>query len=837
MPDTPVPGVLRRLRRALGHADSSATDAQLLERFLARRDEDAFELLVWRHERLVLSACRRILHDAQDAEDAFQATFLTLVRKGSAISRGQALASWLYQVACRIALRARAGVASRAGRERQGLDLSGIAADADGAAEAERRELGPLLDEEISRLPEKYRAAVVLCYLEGRTYDETARRLGCPVGTLSTRLAHARERLRARLARRGVGLGAGALATILCERAASAAVPGALVSATVRAAASVAAGRAAAGVVAPQVAAMTEGALRAMLMTKLRIAAAFLLVVGLLGGGAILMAPGAPAARAAGETKKEAASEGGEAGKAQTDRERLQGTWLVVGAEEQGEKVSEKGLQEAKETFVVKGETMTYCRDGKVQVTMKIRLDPGKIPATVDLEFTGGKEKGYKNYAIYRLDGDTLKLRMNDKFGGNSVNERPANFSTAEGKEAVLFILKRARGSPEPAKGPAPSARAEAPKTDKERFQGTWVAVSLNANNQEVPTDVVRAIQITFRGDRMTWKRPSESDETAGYAIDPTQMPKTIDLLIQRAYRGIYEFTGDRLRLCIIDNQHPRPADFQPGEKRLVFVLKRVNGGAKPAEKPAPSPRGEPKNDKERLQGAWVGVSINAKGEDVPAEQARAYRITFAGDRMKPQRPLEAREEDIPYRIDPTQKPKTIDFLARRAALGIYEFDGDKLRLCLTDEDAPRPTDFKPGERRVVIVLKRAGVPARAGEEADLKLLVKALREALAKLRESNAFLKEELLKRTEESERRKDEIGGVLTKVDVGNNTVSLTLGRTKLALNRVPLSVRSKFFLGLKECTINDLKPGMEVTLRLETNGERSEVVRLEAGPAGKE
>jgi RNA polymerase sigma factor (sigma-70 family) len=703
MPDTPVPGVLRRLRRALGHADSCATDAQLLERFLAQRDEDAFELLVWRHERLVLSACRRILHDAQDAEDAFQATFLTLVRRAGAISRGQALASWLYQVACRIALRARAGLAARAGRERQGLDLAGIPAAADDPAE--RRELSPLLDEEISRLPEKYRAPVVLCYLEGRTYDEAARRLGCPLGTLATRLGHARERLRARLVRRGVGLGAGALAEILCERAAAAAAPGALVSATVRAAASVAAGRAAAGVVTPQVAAMTEGALRAMLMTKLRIAAALLLAAGLLGGGVTLLAPGGPVARAAGEAKKEAAPKGGEAGKAQTDRERLQGTWLVVGAEEQGEKVSEKALKEAKETFVVKGETMTYCRDGTAQVTMKIRLDPGKMPTTVDLEFTDGKEKGYKNHAIYRLDGDTLRLRMNDKFGGNSVNERPASFSTTEGKEAVLFILKRAQG-----------------------------------------------------------------------------------------------------------------------------------GGTKPAKEAPPREKAEgPKADQERLQGTWVAVSMNVKNKDVPAEQVRTFRVTIAGDRMKTHRLLED-DEEIPYQLDPTRKPKTIDFLARRAGLGIYEFDGDRLRLCLTDEDAPRPTDLKPGERRVVILLKRAGVPTKAEEEADLKLQVKALRDALARLRETNAFLKEELLKRTEESERRKDEIGGVLTKVDVGNNMVSLTLGRTQLAL-RVPLSVRSKFFLGLKECTVNDLKPGMEVTLRLETNGDRSEVVRLEAGPAGKE
>jgi RNA polymerase sigma factor (sigma-70 family) len=702
MPGTPVPGVLRQLRRAL-HTGSGATDGQLLERFRSQRDEDAFELLVWRHERLVLSVCRRILNDPQDAEDAFQATFLTLVRKAGAIGRGQALASWLYQVACRIALRARAGLARRAGRERRGLDLSGLPAALGGTAE--QRELGPLLDEEISRLPEKYRVPVVLCYLEGQTYDQAARRLGCPVGTLATRLAHAREQLRTRLARRGVGLGAGSLAAILCERAAAAA-PGALVSATVKAAASVAAGRAAAGAVAPQVAAMMEGALRAMMLTKLRIAAALLLAVGLLGGGVTLLAPGGPAARAAGQAKEQTPGEGGEAGEAQTDKDGLQGTWLVVGVEEGGGKVPEQALKEAKETFVVKGETMTYCRDGKVQVTMIIRLNLRATPTAVDLEFTDGKEKGYKNHAIYRLDGDTLRLRMNDKFGGNSANERPTNFSTAEGKEAVLFILKRVKGGEtRPAKEAPPRAKAEAPKTDKERLQGTW-----------------------------------------------------------------------------------------------------------------------------------VGVSINAKGEGVPAEQARAYRITFAGDRVKPQRPLEA-AEDYPYRIDPMQKPKTIDFLARRAGLGVYEFAGDKLRLCLTDEDAPRPTDFKPGERRVVIVLKRAGTPTKAEAVADLKLLVKALRDALARLRESNAFLKEELLKRSEESERRKDEIGGVLTKVDVGNNTVSLTLGRTKLALNGVPLSVRSKFFLGLRECTINDLKPGMEITLRLEDNGDRSEVVRIDAAPAGKQ
>jgi uncharacterized protein (TIGR03067 family) len=177
--------------------------------------------------------------------------------------------------------------------------------------------------------------------------------------------------------------------------------------------------------------------------------------VGLFGGpAAVAQQPGdgGPGDPRVSSSKKEAArlapANQGEERKSTTadakkELDKLQGTWLVVGAEEEGKEIHEEDLKEAKETFVVKGGKMTYCRDGKVQVTMKISLAPGETPKEMDLAFTDGPEKGYKNHAIYQLDGDRLKLRMNDKFGGNSENERPTEFSTAQGKEAVLFTLKR----------------------------------------------------------------------------------------------------------------------------------------------------------------------------------------------------------------------------------------------------------------------------------------------------------------------------------------------------------------------------------------------------------
>jgi RNA polymerase sigma factor (sigma-70 family) len=211
-------------------------DGQLLERFVARRDEAAFATLVLRHGPMVLGVCRQVLHDPHEAEDAFQATFLVLVRNAGTIRKQDSLSSWLYGVAYRIAMRAKQSARRRA-YAGQGVEMAAIEPDGD---HLDRGELKPILHDEINRLPEKYRAPIVLCYFEGQTHEEAAQRLEWPIGTVKGRLARARELLRTRLDRRGLALPLGLIAMLLSPEVA-AVVPRRLVEETVRAAMRVAA--------------------------------------------------------------------------------------------------------------------------------------------------------------------------------------------------------------------------------------------------------------------------------------------------------------------------------------------------------------------------------------------------------------------------------------------------------------------------------------------------------------------------------------------------------------------------------------------------------------------
>ncbi len=264
--------LLAYLRRLSGRTALDGSDAELLERFAAVRDETAFEALLRRHGPLVWNVCRRALADEHAAEDAFQATFLVLVRKARSVSKQASLRSWLHGVALRVALHARQQQRLRRLREQE----TPIRHPGDAAAEADWQDVRPILDEEIQRLPEKYRLPIILCYLEGKTNDEAARLLNCPRGTIATHLAQARERLRVRLIRRGLTLSAGTMVTLLTGNAMSAVVPSILLAQTAKLVLS--------GAVSVSLTTLTEGVLHAMFMSKIKMAFAVILMSAAIGG-------------------------------------------------------------------------------------------------------------------------------------------------------------------------------------------------------------------------------------------------------------------------------------------------------------------------------------------------------------------------------------------------------------------------------------------------------------------------------------------------------------------------------------------------------------------------
>jgi RNA polymerase sigma factor (sigma-70 family) len=293
--------LLRFLRRAEWVRAGGLTDEQLLEGFVARREEAAFEALVRRHGPMVLAVCRRVLHNWHDAEDAFQATFLVLLRKAASVASRDRLGPWLHGVAYRTALKAAAGNAKRRAKERQ----SQPAPRPEGEADPGWQELQRLLDQEVDRLPDKYRAPLVLCDLEGKTRREAARLLGWPVGTVSTRVAAGRARLARRLARRtGGALPVGMLAAALSAAGSSASVPAPLVAGTVTVAGNMVYPGAAAGRIAARVAALTEGVMKAMLLSRLKVAAAVVLGLAVLGAGAGWVAERTLAAAPTGEAQR-----------------------------------------------------------------------------------------------------------------------------------------------------------------------------------------------------------------------------------------------------------------------------------------------------------------------------------------------------------------------------------------------------------------------------------------------------------------------------------------------------------------------------------------------------
>src|SRR5436309_728372 len=289
MPTSPLSVVIQHLLADLGSGGDRRTDGELLARFLSGRDGDALAVLVRRHALMVWGVCRRLLPNHHDAEDAFQATFLVLVRKAADVPR-QAVANWLYGVARQTAVRLRATTAKRGRRETQVVNMPEPT-----VPEVRDADLQSVLDEELSRLPDHYRGVIVLCDLEGLTRKEAARQLAIPEGSVASRLARARAMLAKRLARRGGVVSGGSVAAVLSAGSASGSAPPALVASTIKAVTLVAAGQAAAtGVISAQVAALTEGVINAMLISKVRGVVVLALVACVLAAGVTALAFGRP---------------------------------------------------------------------------------------------------------------------------------------------------------------------------------------------------------------------------------------------------------------------------------------------------------------------------------------------------------------------------------------------------------------------------------------------------------------------------------------------------------------------------------------------------------------
>lgn len=423
------------------------TDGQLLEQFLKHNHPEAFEELVRRHGPMVFGVCQCILMNHHDAEEAFQATFLVLARKARSCVRWNTLAGWLHEVAQRTALNAKRRRAKRHVREQQVAQTPEVSAQENNVW----ADVVPILDQELSRLPEKYRVAIVLCDLEGQSQKDAAQVLGCPEGTLSSRLTRAREMLRTRLTRCGAAVPTGVLVVAITQRAAWANTPTGLVSLTVQAVRVLSTSSAmTAGFVSPHVAALTEGVLRTMFYAQLKsLAVAISVIVATgLGIGVVYQV-------AAAQVKPDAKSASGKSNDAQTEQvlQDLQGQWRMVKMNNQGRESPEKTVQDLNSIYTFAGKKIQGQDSTGNEWEGSMKLDLTKSPAEIDIQDVIHPKKGKLPdiMGTFKLEGETLIIHMvfhrNGKGGNGNFVSRPTDLTKTVpgnlGADDVLITLQR----------------------------------------------------------------------------------------------------------------------------------------------------------------------------------------------------------------------------------------------------------------------------------------------------------------------------------------------------------------------------------------------------------
>jgi RNA polymerase sigma factor (sigma-70 family) len=576
-------------------ADGPA-DADLLRRFVATRDEAAFALIVRRHGPMVFGVCRRTLGHQQDAEDAFQAVFLVLARKADTV-RPNGLSRWLYGVAVRVANKARV---RRSGRALASAELSKIPAP----PAPPPVDWLPLLDAALARLPDRDRNPVLLCDLLGRSRAEAAAELGIAEGTLSSRLARAREKLRARLARLGATLSLTTLAVGLAHQAAGT-IPTSLLESTVAAGTSAAAARE-----------LADGVLRTMLLAKIfKLSALGACVIGL-AAGAVIWLPGAGAGPTTGSqeapkksvpTKEETVVD--------SDFDRIQGAWVIESVKAPpGASTGRQGFQGTWENTV--GNVMTFRGDavqyapfpGQLQF---FHLTPTADPKSLDFTFRdllagprGGRVSETDRRCIYKFDGDKLRIVIGDP----DLGARPDSFEWGGPRSPFVHLVLRR---------PTDDERNELNHLELNRLDGKWTGLLVTEKGQErtAPT----GLELVVKGDRLRLDLPDLKPLQATFTVDMSSNPWHIDVTATESgagfedgakVRGIVARNGGYLRLAL--GASVRPASFEAATKEgtvYLFCKDRLTAaqalelwrpGTKPAPAETPKKEGPPANERIR---------------------------------------------------------------------------------------------------------------------------------------------------------------------------------------------------------------------------------------------
>ncbi|HEX3148002.1 MAG TPA: sigma-70 family RNA polymerase sigma factor [Gemmataceae bacterium] len=547
-------------------ADGFTSDDELLRRFVATRDENAFAQLVRRHGPMVFGVCRRSLGHVQDAEDAFQATFLILARKAQLI-RSDGVSRWLYGVAVRVAHKARL---RRSRRRMSAADIDAVAAPPG----PQSMDWIPILDAALARMPERDRQPILLCDLLGRSRAEAAAELGIAEGTLSSRLTRAREKLRLRLAHLGSALSAPALVAGLTGQA-TATVRPSLLESTIAASTSTSTAHE-----------LAAGVIQTMFFSKiLKLAAASVLVLGAIGiGFAWLPAAGADPATQSTENPKTSMPTK-EAPKADTDLARIQGTWIIESAKASPDVLSSAGtgfgggrnnLTWANDA---KGRTVTFTGDRVESILLPgslrlFHLDPARDPKRIDFTFReaqgglSGQRNDILRPSIYKFDGETLLIVLGDE----ELRERPDSFEWSGPKSPFVHLFLRR---------PTDNERKLQDSVEHDGLQGTWVGLLETVKGQEQPA---RDTQLVVKGNRLRFDVPGSDPLHATFTIDLASSPWHIDLTISEdgggykkgaSVRGVFARHGVFLNLAL--GGADRPSSFETaGKDGAAYVFMRA---------------------------------------------------------------------------------------------------------------------------------------------------------------------------------------------------------------------------------------------------------------------